>query len=59
MQLNFNNMGYTSTQLSWQFQQRIKLDPVRYAEMKERDKLRNREARKKKKADYRTIRQNI
>ena len=44
-------MGYTSTQRSWQFQQRIKLDPVKYAEMKEKDKLRNREARKKKKAE--------
>ena len=43
-------MGYTSTQRSRQFQQRIKLDPVKYAEMKEKDKLRNREARKKKKA---------
>ena len=51
MQLNFNNMGYTSTQRSWQFQQQIKLDPVKYAEMKEKDKLRNREARKKKKAE--------
>ena len=44
-------MGYTSTQRSRQFQQRIKLDPVKYAEMKEKDKLRNREARKKKKAE--------
>ena len=44
-------MGYTSTQRSWQFQQRIKLDPVKYAEMKEKDKLRNREARKKKKGE--------
>ena len=44
-------MGYTSTQRSRQFQRRIKLDPVKYAEMKEKDKLRNREARKKKKAE--------